>query len=131
MTLIAMPSKSFIQRSGVITGKSEPNSTLSFSSEFAYWTSCGGKYFGDQPDRSMCTCGLCVATDSASSCQGKDGWARMIGMSGKSTATSSTCSGLEYFSRMPPPARVPAPTPVWPVWNSAIRPCSAMTSYSG
>src|SRR4051812_49995097 len=116
-----MPSKSFIHLSGVITGKSEPNSTLSFSREFAYCTSCGGKYFGDQPDRSMCTCGLCVATDSASSCQGEDGGARMIGMSGESTATSSTGSGLEDFNPMPPPARCPPPTPVFPGWDNAAK----------
>ena len=46
---------------------------------------------------------LVQATDSASSCQGNDGWARMIGMSGKSTATSSRSIGLEYFRWMPPP----------------------------
>src|SRR3954447_11570769 len=130
-SLISSFSKSASQRSGLITGKSEPKRTLSRSSELAYWTSCGGKYFGDQPDRSMCTRGLWVATDSASSCQGNDGWARMMSMSGKSTATSSTSIGLEYFRRIPPPPRVPAPTPVWPVWNSAISPCSAMTWYSG
>src|SRR4029453_3082411 len=104
-SLIAMPSKSFIHRSGVMTGKSEPKSTLCFNSELAYCTSCGGKYFGDHPERSMYTCGLCVATDSASSCHGNDGWARMIGMSGESTATSSTWIGVAYFPRIPPPAR--------------------------
>src|SRR6185437_7732025 len=45
--------KSVIQRSGVISGKSEPNSILRLSCELAYRTSCAGKYFGDQPDRSM------------------------------------------------------------------------------
>ena len=38
---------------------------------------------------------LIVATASASSCQGKDGCARMIFRSGKSAATSSTHIGLE------------------------------------
>ncbi len=47
--------------------------TLSLSKVLAYWTSCAGKYFGDQPDRSMCTSGLCAATASASSCHGNDG----------------------------------------------------------
>ena len=40
------------QRSGVSTGQSEPNSTRSWSKVRAYWTSCGGKYLGAQPDRS-------------------------------------------------------------------------------
>ena len=56
----------------------------------AYWTSWGGKYFGDQPDRSMYTSGLCIAIESASSCHGNEGWASTIGISGKSAATSST-----------------------------------------
>ncbi len=72
-----------------------------------------------------------MATASASSCQGNDGCARMIFSSGNSAATSSMCIGLEYFNRSPPPPGVPAPAPVWPVWNSATSPCSAMTSYSG
>ena len=46
-------SKSVIHRSGVITGKSVPNSTLCRSRLPAYCTSWGEKYFGDQPDRSM------------------------------------------------------------------------------
>ena len=50
---MASLAKSASQRSGVINGKSEPNSTLSFSSVFAYCTRFGGKYFGDQPERSM------------------------------------------------------------------------------
>lgn len=79
----------------------------------------------------MCTWGLCVATARASSCQGKDGCARMIRSSGKSTATSSTSMGLEYFSRMPPPPGTPAPIPVCPVWNSAGTPSSSIASYSG
>src|SRR5271169_7070759 len=85
--------KSLIQRSGLINGKSEPNSILRFSWVFAYCTSCGGKYFGDQPDRSIYTLGLCKHTDSASSCHGQDGCAMMMVMSGKSAATSSTCIG--------------------------------------
>jgi hypothetical protein len=52
-------------------------------------------------------------------------------MSGKSTATSSRYIGSDYASRIPPPARCPAPAPVWPVWNSAGSPAAAMTSYSG
>jgi len=52
-SLIAIFSRSAIHRSGVSTGKSVPNSTLSFSSVFAYCTRMGGKYFGDHPDRSM------------------------------------------------------------------------------
>src|ERR1022692_3771120 len=82
--------------------------TLSWSSELAYCTSSGGKYFGDQPDRSMCTVGLCVATASASSCHGNEGWARMIGIPGKSAATSSMSIGLEYLSLIPPPPGAPA-----------------------
>ena len=49
--------------------------------------------------------GLCSATDSASSCQGTDGCAMMIGMSGKSAATSSRWIGLAYLMRSPPPPR--------------------------
>ena len=36
----------------------------------------------------------------------KNGCARIIGMSGKSAATSSKCIGLEYFNRMPIPPNV-------------------------
>ncbi len=93
---------------------------------FAYWTRLAGKYLGDHPDRSMWTLGLCSATEIASSCQGNDGWARTIGISGKSTATSSTNIGFEYLSRMPPPPGWPAPTPVWPVWKTTGRPVAAM-----
>ena len=128
-SLIGSLAKSASQRSGVSSGKSDPNRTLSCSRVLAYCTSWGGKYFGDQPDRSIYTLGLCVAMLSASSCQGKDGWARMIFNPGKSTATSSMYSGLEYFSRIPPPPGTPAPMPVWPVWNRAIAPSSSITSY--
>ena len=38
----------------------------------------------------------------------------MIGMSGKSTATSSIGIGWPYFSRMPPPPGMPVPMPLWP-----------------
>ena len=69
-----------------------------------------------------------MAIDSASSCQGKDGCASTIFRSGKSTATSSTCIGFEYLSRMPPPPRMPEPTPEWPVWKSAGSPASSITS---
>src|SRR6266436_1450209 len=128
-SLTGRAAKSASQRSGVSSGKSEPNRTLSCSSVLAYCTSCGGKYFGDQPDRSMYTPGLWVAMLSASSCQGKDGCARMIFRPGKSAATSSMYSGLEYFSRIPPPPGTPAPMPVCPVWNSAIPPRSSIASY--
>ncbi len=47
----------------------------------------------------MYTFGLWTAMASASSCQGNDGWARMMSSSGKSAAMSSTAIGLEYFSR--------------------------------
>ncbi len=53
----------------------------------------------------------------------------MIFSPGKSAATSSMYSGLEYFSRIPPPPGTPAPMPVWPVWNSAIPPSSSIASY--
>jgi hypothetical protein len=46
-------SKSDSQRSGVMAGQSEPNSILCFRIEFVYWIRIGGKYFGDQPDRSI------------------------------------------------------------------------------
>ena len=76
----------------------------------------------------MYTLGLCTAMASASSCQGNEGWARMMSSSGKSAATSSMHIGLEYFRRTPPPPGMPAPIPVVPEWNSAIRPASAITS---
>ena len=40
-------------------------------------------------------------------------------MSGKSTATSSISIGWPYFSRTPPPPRMPVPMPEWPVWKIA------------
>ena len=51
--------------------------------------------------------------------------------SGKSAATSSMYIGLEYFKRIPMPPGMPEPTPVWPVWNSAMAPPSLIASYSG
>jgi hypothetical protein len=76
----------------------------------------------------MCTRGLWVATASASSCQGNEGWARMIVSPGKSAATSSISIGSEYLSRMPPPPGAPAPMPVCPVWKTAGTPSSSITS---
>ena len=95
---------------------------------FAYCTSVGEKYFGDQPDRSMYTVGLCRQIEMASSCQGNDGCAMMIGSSGKSTATSSIGIGLPYFRRMPPPPGMPVPMPLCPVWKSTGSRASANTS---
>src|SRR5580693_340318 len=103
--------KSLIHRSGAIRGKSDPNSILRLSWVFAYCTSCGGKYFGDQPDKSMYTLGLCRHTDNASSCHGQDGCAMMIFMAGKSAATSSRYMGFEYLRRRPPPPGMPLPMP--------------------
>ncbi|MCY1373341.1 hypothetical protein D9M69_606100 [compost metagenome] len=94
----------------------------------AYCTSCLGKYFGLQPERSIQTLGLCVATLSASSCQGKLGWAMTICMSGKSMATSSRCIGLLYSSRRPPPQRMPEPMPLCPVWKMVGSLCALITS---
>ncbi len=79
----------------------------------------------------MKTCGLCRQMEIASSCHGNDGCASTIGMSGKSTATSSIGSGLPYFRRMPPPPRMPVPIPLCPVWKMTGRRASAKTSYSG
>ena len=76
----------------------------------------------------MYTSGLCRAIDSASSCHGNDGCASTICSSGKSTATSSTYIGFAYLRRMPPPPGRPAPMPLWPVWNSAGTPASAIAS---
>src|SRR5215218_3789667 len=67
--------KSLSQRSGLITGKSEPNSTLSWSRVLAYWIREGEKYFAEKPERSMYTFALCIATDNISSCQGQEGCA--------------------------------------------------------
>ena len=36
--------------------------------------------------------------------------------------------GFEYLRRSPPPPGMPAPMPVWPEWNSAGKPASAITS---
>jgi hypothetical protein len=98
---------------------------------FAYWTSWAGKYFGDQPERSIQTFSLCRQTEIASSCQGKEGCASTICRSGKSAATSSRHIGFEYFKRKPPPPGTPVPMPLWPEWKRAGRPASAITSYSG
>src|ERR1700744_3258687 len=46
-------SKSESHRSGVIRGKSDPNSILSRRRVLMYWTRISGKYLGDHPDRSM------------------------------------------------------------------------------
>src|SRR5204862_3810662 len=73
-------SASFIHLSGVIKGKSEPNSIFRFSWVFAYWITCFGKYLGDQPERSMNTFSLCSAMERLSSVHGQLGWARMIFM---------------------------------------------------
>ena len=51
--------------------------------------------------------GLCRQMEMASSYQGKDGCARMMGRSGKSTATSSMGMGLLYFRWTPPPPGMP------------------------
>src|SRR6202012_353174 len=94
-------------------------------------TRISGKYLGDHPLRSMYTLGLCTEMASASSCQGKDGWARMIWTPGNPAAPSSPAIGLEYFRRTPPPPGMPAPIPVVPEWNRAINPAEAITSYKG
>ena len=52
-SLISILSKSDNQRSGLIIGQSEPKSTFFLRSVLQYWTRIFGKYFGDQPDRSM------------------------------------------------------------------------------
>ncbi len=78
-----------------MSGKSVPNRTLSCRTELAIRTSDSGKYFGDQPERSMNTLALCVAIELASSCHGTEGWAMMICSSGKSAATASSRRGLE------------------------------------
>ena len=98
------------------------------SSVFAYCTSCGGKYFGLQPERSIQMLGLCMASEIASSCHGHDGWATMICMSGKAIATSSSSIGFEFCRRKPPPQRIPEPIPEWPLWKTAGSLCSAITS---
>ncbi len=51
--LMSSLSKSLSQRSGRMTGQSEPNSILCFSRELTYLTRIGGKYLGDQPERSI------------------------------------------------------------------------------
>ncbi len=51
-----------------------------------------------------------------------------MGVSGKSTATSSTWIGLEYASRIPIPPRMSESTPVCPMWKAMIAPSSAMAS---
>ena len=100
----------------------------SFSKVFAYCTSCGGKYFGLQPERSIHTLGLCMASEIASSCQGQLGCATMIWMSGNAIATSSSSIGFEFCSRSPPRQRMPDPMPEWPLWKTAGSLYSLMTS---
>ena len=45
-----------------INGKSLPNSKRSINSVLVYCTRCGEKYFGLQPERSIHTLGLCIAS---------------------------------------------------------------------
>ncbi|MDF2492939.1 MAG: hypothetical protein K0Q58_1517 [Microbacterium sp.] len=111
-------------RSGVRRGKSEPNRIRFLRNEFAARTSCGGKYFGLQPDKSIHVLCLCVATEIASSCHGTEGCAMMICRSGNSAATVSSSMGFDRASRNPRPPRIPAPIPVWPVWKRATTPAS-------
>ena len=59
---------------------------------------------------------------------GTDGCAMMIGISGKSTATSSIGIGWPYFRRTPPPPGMPVPMPLCPVWKSTGSFASANTS---
>src|SRR5699024_2526361 len=77
-SLMPSCSKSPIHRSGVMSGKSEPNSALCLSIDPIARVSCGGKYFGDHPDRSMKTLALWVAIEIEASAHGTDGWARII-----------------------------------------------------
>src|SRR2546430_6562679 len=53
LSLISIFSKSESQRSGAIIGQSEPKRTFVFNSVLEYCTRIFGKYFGDQPDRSI------------------------------------------------------------------------------
>ena len=94
-------------------------------------TSSGGKYLGDQPDRSMNTLDLCVAIEIEEAAHGTDGCARITVSPGKSAATSSTSIGSDSRSLMPAPAGQPAPIPVWPVWNSAGTPSDSISAHSG
>src|SRR4030095_7968008 len=110
---------------------SDPKRTFVFRRLFAYCTRVGEKYFGDQPERSMYTVGLCRQTEMASSCHGNDGCAMMIGISGKSTATSSIGIGCPYFSLIPAPPRPPVPIPLWPVWNRTGSRAAEKISYNG
>src|ERR1700687_6296777 len=91
----------------------------------------GGKYFGDHPERSIYTSGLCRQIESDPSCQGNEGWPRMMGISGKSTATSSIGIGWPYLSLTPPPPGMPVPIPLCPVWNKTGRRAAANTAESG
>jgi len=51
-----------------------------------------------------------------------------ICMSGKAMATSSSSIGLLFCKRRPPPQRMPLPMPLWPLWKTAGKWCSLMTS---
>src|SRR6185295_16895545 len=99
---------------------------------FAYVTSDGEKYFGDQPDRSMYTFGLCTSIASCSSCQGHAGCAITMFSDGKSAATSSMYGiGRAKPNFTPLPPGRPAPTPVVPEWNSTISPSSCAFAHNG
>jgi hypothetical protein len=54
--------------------------------------SCGGKYFGAQPDISQTTLPLCRATAVISSTQGQPGWAATRTASTPASANSRTTS---------------------------------------
>ena len=58
----------------------------SINSVLVYCTSCGEKYFGLQPERSIHTLGLCIASRI----------------------------GLEFCNRRPHSQRMPLPMPEWP-----------------
>jgi hypothetical protein len=64
--------------------------------------SVGEKYFGDQPERSMKTFGLWRQMEMASSCHGNEGCAMIMGIVGKSTATSSIAVDFRVRCGKPP-----------------------------
>ena len=100
-SLIAIFSKSDSQRSGVIMGQSEPNKPFCAGSNCNISPKCLGNIWRP-PDRSIRHLVYAAPRPAPLPAKGMRG-ARMIFISGKSTATSSIYIGFEYFRHPFPP----------------------------
>ena len=101
-------SKSASHRSGVIHGIVGAKEHLVFEERVRVLHAASAKNTSATSRTDRCRPAACAGRPrSPRPATGNDGCARMIGMSGKSTATSSMCIGLPYFSRIPPPPGMP------------------------